>query len=827
MKQIVTLLSVVIISTAIFAQTPQSIVSDDLIITVNKPSVTKQVTKNAAYLTINRQLLSETYNGLHNLDRIPNFPMPDGTFRTLQVEQFDVLTKNAQIVEGTASGNKPIMLKPYILLRGTVEGESESHVMLSVFEDMCFGYLTIGTEQILIAPSKNGNVSVVYYRNEIPAELETTPWNCKTEEWAPNQAAIQRFPQELARMNSIQVPQAKNVKLIKLGIDCDYEYYKIYQQSLDSSTKYAIAVLGAMSDIMIRDLNTAVKATFLRVWTTEDPYPGTKTSELLPQFQDYWNGNMGFVDRAVGILFSGHQDGGLASLDVLCDANGYGNAYNVSGLNGYAPYPTDKYVWDSDVTCHELGHNIGSVHTHNCGWAPPIDSCVAAEGNCYSGTKPRLGTIMSYCHLTTSQGGGTELKYHPRVITYLKQKINAASCVISVPAPEVNVTSNQLVCIGTPVPLSAAITGGTEPYQILWFPKTGLDSTTTPHVIATPFRNTMYVCRITDENNVRAFDTVWVRFDTVDVYGGPDLRLCGVDSVQLTATVNKALGKYTYEWRDTANPLMLLSNQQKIWVSGKKTAGYRITVTDSLGCKGSDVVFVSSAIKAGLKITTSTSDTLLCTDSAVVLYAGKGYSSYKWSTGAATDSILVTNPGLYTCIVTSLETGCTDTGSIRMVNGPRPPKPTITFKDNILTCDSVAAAYQWYRNNIRLSAGTDRVYIPPANGNYKVRITDSAGCTNTSDVLSVTLGVEEPVDILSAVQLFPNPASEHITLRTSLNPNAITNLSVTDITGRTIWQAVRMQTAEIQIDLSQWSSGPYILHYSLNAEHAALKFVKE
>lgn len=79
-------------------------------------------------------------------------------------------------------------------------------------------------------------------------------------------------------------------------------------------------------------------------------------------------------------------------------------------------FPT--YSWDTNVWTHELGHSLGSNHTHWCGWAGgPIDDCYCqgvADGtlalgsngqcrepfdaSCAAGPIPAQGTIMSYCH---------------------------------------------------------------------------------------------------------------------------------------------------------------------------------------------------------------------------------------------------------------------------------------------------------------------------------------------------------------------------------------------------------------------------------------------
>jgi len=65
---------------------------------------------------------------------------------------------------------------------------------------------------------------------------------------------------------------------------------------------------------------------------------------------------------------------------------------------------------DKVVYAHELGHNLGSPHTHE--FSPVIDNC----GNVYRrGCGPTQSTIMSYCHLCSGYLNNIDYAWHPRV----------------------------------------------------------------------------------------------------------------------------------------------------------------------------------------------------------------------------------------------------------------------------------------------------------------------------------------------------------------------------------------------------------------------------
>jgi len=77
-------------------------------------------------------------------------------------------------------------------------------------------------------------------------------------------------------------------------------------------------------------------------------------------------------------------------------------------MNYFNYVPT--WSWTISVLAHEVGHQIGSPHTHACTWGDnwdtAIDCCGALAGmnECYGDCNAEVptpedgGTIMSYCH---------------------------------------------------------------------------------------------------------------------------------------------------------------------------------------------------------------------------------------------------------------------------------------------------------------------------------------------------------------------------------------------------------------------------------------------
>jgi hypothetical protein len=136
-----------------------------------------------------------------------------------------------------------------------------------------------------------------------------------------------------------------------------------------------------------------------------DPYNGSYAQNL-EMFRNTVSGFNGDLAHLVNYP----STTSVAYLDSLCGSYRY--AYSGISMN-YAQVPT--YSWTIMAMTHEMGHALGSQHTHACAWNgnnTQIDGCgpIAGvpdpnNGNCATGPLPNNGgTIMSYCHLVGSVG---------------------------------------------------------------------------------------------------------------------------------------------------------------------------------------------------------------------------------------------------------------------------------------------------------------------------------------------------------------------------------------------------------------------------------------
>lgn len=105
--------------------------------------------------------------------------------------------------------------------------------------------------------------------------------------------------------------------------------------------------------------------------------------------------------------------------------------FSVSAFLNKTVVPYPDYSWNVEVVAHELGHNLGSKHTHACVWGNSnlaIDDCYPPEGSCGTIDPPDPGTVMSYCHLSTGIDFNKGFGELPGNL--IRSTIDGASCLV-------------------------------------------------------------------------------------------------------------------------------------------------------------------------------------------------------------------------------------------------------------------------------------------------------------------------------------------------------------------------------------------------------------
>ncbi|MBU3741189.1 MAG: hypothetical protein FGM24_02770 [Candidatus Kapabacteria bacterium] len=547
----------------------------DILASAVRPD-TLSVSHPATYFTVSASAYSL---GLRIPDRttieVP-LDVPDLGRVTLQVERFRVFAPDAVLTAMTEQGQVPIVKPESILLRGSIKGVAGSHVMLACHPHYAVGYIDIRTavqdRRFLISPTAMpfGKVTMIVFDERFAKHPQ--PWDCGTDD-------SRKTPIDERKGKGGEQTQAGTLRRIEMAIEGDFTYFQDHGNNAVTATDYAEDVIAACSDIYERDVAGNLFIKRWNLWTVNDPWPGTNSTNLLTQFRDWGRTNLVGVNRSIAHMFSGVNGiGGIAYLEVLCN---YDWGYAVDGLNNNIVYPAAGYVWDTDVTSHELGHNVGSPHTHSCSWAPPIDSCYTAEGGCFTGTKAVKGTIMSYCHLTAQ---GTNLQFHARVQTLMRSELAAAAaCVPLISDLAVNAGNDTTVCPNTTSTLRVTTQGGTGPFTYSWSPTTYLTNPTSAQPTVTPARTTSYVCTVTDAMGMVRRDTVKVTVNAQMVLSNPPtVMICEGESVVLDPSITSCgTGTITYTWSPTAN--LSATTTKRTVASPTTTTPYTCTAVHECG----------------------------------------------------------------------------------------------------------------------------------------------------------------------------------------------------------------------------------------------------
>ncbi len=362
-------------------------------------------------LTINQVLLDEINNEKPKQIQLSIPINSQGKTLQLDLVQAEVFAPGfkAKLDTGEDITNQVDFGRHY---RGIIAGNERSLVSISIFKDQIHGLIASDEGNYTLAKLRDSDTNHIIYKD---TDLKSTyEFLCNTED-----DGVGYTTEEISN----PAPQDPGDE-VDIYIEAGQSVFNANGGNLSNTVAF-LTSLFAQSYILYANDGILARTSNMLVWVNPDPYNGSNSDQQLSKFAaqtDELNGDLGHLVEL-------QNYGGLASgFQGICPSNS-DISLCYSGLIGLNVPNVPVYSWNVMVVTHEMGHLMGSRHTHACVWNgnnTAIDSCAGfTEGNCtLPGIPSNGGTIMSYCHLQ-SVGINFNLGFGPQPTAVILNNINA------------------------------------------------------------------------------------------------------------------------------------------------------------------------------------------------------------------------------------------------------------------------------------------------------------------------------------------------------------------------------------------------------------------
>lgn len=348
---------------------------------------------------------------------------------------------------------------------------------------------------------------------------------------------------------------------------------------------------------------------------------------------------------------------------------------------------------------------------------------------------------------------------------------------------------------------------------------------------------------------------------TENMFGVADYWVVKLDSlgnILWDKNIGGALSDYCYDIIELNDGQLVLGGTSTSGISGNKTVGTygngdfwlvylnECVPTDEIcnslddDCNGliDDGITVEISIAAG-------GPTTICQGNNVALSATHSGTSLQWKKngviipGAISSSYTANATGNYTCDTYS---DCdTTTSDIIVVTVNKNPKASIYAGGPTSFCPGGSvtlnvmpvggATYQWYKGASLIGGATSTTYVATTSGNYKCRVTKTAtGCYKNSNVIAVIVSCKEgegSIDIENNyLEIFPNPASETITITLNAATDHLELFEVLDATGKMVL-TFNLENNQSVLNISNLASGLFYIKSSSQLISLQTSFIKQ
>nr|WP_315032234.1 T9SS type A sorting domain-containing protein [uncultured Chryseobacterium sp.] len=328
--------------------------------------------------------------------------------KTIFSEGFNVRTKK----------DEKVSYNPGDYYQGIVKGNDQSLASFSFFENDVIGIIsTPAMGNVVIGKIKSSEDFVSYSDSKLTVQ---NSFICEADE----------FMGKNMQKNILQSSQINKKTLTDNCVRAYYEVgYKPYENNgfnIISTINWMTAMHNNVETLYFND-GIKISLSEIYVWTTPDPYIGGYDANLA-----MFRNNRILFNGDIASLIISPSSTGVAYLNSLCSDL----KYCFSPVRQYyEQFP--MYSWNINVIAHEMGHGLGSPHTHACAWngnSTAIDGCGTLAGSLGSvcpGPIPGNGggTIMSYCHLVSGVGINFSNGFGLQPAELIRTIVNSKSCL--------------------------------------------------------------------------------------------------------------------------------------------------------------------------------------------------------------------------------------------------------------------------------------------------------------------------------------------------------------------------------------------------------------
>ncbi|MGN6568419.1 MAG: PKD domain-containing protein, partial [Flavipsychrobacter sp.] len=265
------------------------------------------------------------------------------------------------------------------------------------------------------------------------------------------------------------------------------------------------------------------------------------------------------------------------------------------------------------------------------------------------------------------------------------------------------------------------------------------------------------------------------------------------------------------------------------YTSPTGTIPFKIDTTVSLTYPTKDSIFyvaaidrsgcMSNKIPVGIAVRNAPSvdlgsDRTMCESSTFMLDAGNPGAKYLWSTGDTTESIHVTSSGTYSVNVYRY---CSASDSVTLAINPLPKAMGINYVRSGNTYlfgvsgGQYINSYLWLFGDGDTSSQANPLHTYKTGNIYNVKVVLTNDCGSDTVVWSIPTGIGSLSQQDNTVKVYPNPASQNMTVSADNNNIALKDIEIINSMGATVYKGTANGSATTTINVSSFAAGHYIL----------------